>query len=263
MLYVLLASISSPTELSKHSGLLLYPIGINFGAYTMVFANPDISTGYLNTLFYVFVGTILNVILTVMGAYVLSRKWLKIRNFLMFLIVFTMFVNGGLIPSFLLIKGIGLYDTRWALLIPGVVSTWNLIMTRTYFNTIPPSLEESAKIDGANDFIILFRIMVPLAVPIIAVITLYYAVGHWNSWFSASIYLQNKQLFPLQLFLREILVNNNTSTLMSGVSTIDKEPISDNIKYATIVASTLPVLLLYPFLQRYFVNGIMIGAVKE
>jgi putative aldouronate transport system permease protein len=263
MLYVISASLSVPGELAKSGGMLLFPKGFQLDTYKAVFQNSDIGTGYLNTLFYVGAGTLINLFLTVLGAYVLSRKSFAYRNQFMLFVTFTMFVNGGLVPNYLLVKDVGILHTRWALLLPGAINTYNLIMTRTYFNTIPVSLEEAAKIDGAGHWMILFRIMVPLSTPILAVITLYYSVAHWNSWFNAMIYLNNRVTWPLQLVLREILILNETGGMMEGTVTIDKQPIAENIKYATIVAATVPILCVYPMVQKYFVKGVMIGAVKE
>jgi putative aldouronate transport system permease protein len=262
-LYVVFASISDPTAVVQHRGLLLWPIGFNPGAYGMVFDNPMILIGYANTLFYVVVGTTINIILTSLGAYGLSRGNVMLKNPIMFLITFTMFFSGGLIPIYLLVMGVGMLNTRWALVIPNAINAYNLIIMRTSFGSVPVSLEESAKIDGANDFTVLFRIILPLSMPVVAVMILFYGVGHWNAWFNAMIYLRKRELYPLQLILREILIANSTDSMMTSVSTMDKEPIGETIKYATIVVATLPILFIYPFLQKYFVQGVMIGAIKE
>lgn len=221
-----------------------------------------ITTGYRNTLIYVVAGTAINLVATAIGAYVLSRRNLYFKNVLMMLIVITMFFGGGLIPTYLLINNLGMLNTIWAMLIPGMIGTFNMIIMRTAFQSVPISLEESAKIDGANDLIILFRIIIPLSMPVIAVMILWYAVGHWNSYFGALIYLRDRELFPLQLVLREILITNTTDSMMTEASG-DRMAIADTIKYATIIVSTLPILLLYPFLQKYFVKGVLIGAIKE
>jgi putative aldouronate transport system permease protein len=186
-----------------------------------------------------------------------------LKNPIMMLIVFTMFFSGGLIPNYLLVSELGMLNTRWALIIPGAISTYNLIIMRTSFQGIPASLEESAKIDGANDFTILFRIILPLSLPIVSVMILFYGVSHWNAWFNALLYLRDRDLYPLQLVLREILITNSTDSMTTGASDIDKALISETIKYAAIIVATVPVLFLYPFLQKYFVKGVMIGAVKE
>ncbi|AYB43009.1 carbohydrate ABC transporter permease [Paenibacillus lautus] len=260
--YVAFASFSDPASLAQHRGLLFAPLDINFGAYKAVFNNPMITTGYRNTLIYVVAGTAINLVATAIGAYVLSRRNLYFKNVLMMLIVITMFFGGGLIPTYLLINNLGMLNTIWAMLIPGMIGTFNMIIMRTAFQSVPISLEESAKIDGANDLIILFRIIIPLSMPVIAVMILWYAVGHWNSYFGALIYLRDRELFPLQLVLREILITNTTDSMMTEASG-DRMAIADTIKYATIIVSTLPILLLYPFLQKYFVKGVLIGAIKE
>lgn len=262
LLYILFASLSDPTYVAQTRGLMLYPKDITIEAYKMVFKNPMIITSYLNTFFYVIVGTTINILLTSLGAYVLSRKKVMWANFIMFMIVFTMFFEGGLIPLYLLVSELNMIDTRWALILPTAISAFNLIIMRTSFQGIPDSLEESARIDGANDFTILFKIILPLSLPVVAVMVLFYGVYHWNSWFHAMIFLQDRELFPVQLVLREILIANDTSSMTSGVSAVDAMPIGETVKYATIVVATLPILCLYPFLQKYFVKGVMIGGIK-
>ncbi|SMG56632.1 carbohydrate ABC transporter permease [Paenibacillus aquistagni] len=262
-IYVFFASLSNPAALASHRGLLLLPLDLNMNAYKAVFDNPMITTGYRNTIFYVVCGTAINLLLTALGAYVLSRRNLYFKNMLMLLIVITMFFGGGLIPTYLLINKLGMLNSVWALLIPGAISTFNMIIMRTGFQAVPISLEESARMDGANDLVILFRIIIPLSMPVIAVMILWYAVGHWNSYFSALIYLRDRELFPLQLVLREILITNSTDSMMTDAGAQDRIAIAETIKYATIIVSTLPILLLYPFLQKYFVKGVLIGAIKE
>lgn len=261
--YVFMASISDSMRLLSHTGVLLKPLGFTMNAYTMVFRNPNILTGFHNTLFIVTVGTVSNLFVTCLGAYVLSRKGVPWTRPIMLIIVFTMFFSGGLIPTYLLVNNwLGLGNSLAALIIPGLVSTWNLIILRTSFQSIPESLIESARIDGAQDFTILFRIVVPLSMPVIAVMILFYSVGHWNSWFGAMIYLRDRSLFPLQLVLREILIQNSAQFLASDASSGDLEAIGESVKYATIIIATLPILLVYPFLQKYFVKGVMIGSIK-
>ncbi|AEE95363.1 carbohydrate ABC transporter permease [Mahella australiensis] len=262
-LHVFFASISDPTAVVQHRGLLLWPEGFTAGAYKLVFKNPMIPVGYKNTLIYVLAGTTINIFMTTLGAYGLSRRNVYFKNHIMFLITFTMFFSGGLIPTYLLVKDLGMTDTRWALLIPNAISAYNLIIMRTSFAGVPVSLEESAKLDGANDFTVLFRIILPLSMPVVAVMILFYGVNHWNSWFNAMIYLRDRQLFPLQLVLREILISNSTDTMIAGSAGLDREPIGETVKYATIIVATVPILFIYPFLQRYFVKGVMIGAIKE
>ncbi|MFD2614422.1 carbohydrate ABC transporter permease [Paenibacillus gansuensis] len=263
LLYVLFSSVSDPALLAQHRGLLFLPTGFTMAAYKAVFDNPMIGKGYQNTLFYVMAGTLMNLFFTSLGAYVLSRKNVLFGNFLMFMIVITMVFSGGLIPSYIVVTKLGMLNTPWALLIPGLINTFNMIIMRTAFQSVPVSLEESARMDGANDFTILFRIIIPLSMPVIAVMILWYAVGHWNSYFSALIYLRDRELYPLQLIMREILITNSTDNMMTGASMGDRIPIGETIKYATIIISTLPILCLYPFLQKYFVKGVMIGAIKE
>lgn len=262
-LYVLFASISTPAEFVQHRGILLWPKGFSLDSYRMVFENPNIIRSYLNTIFYVVVGTTLNILMTALGAYGLSRKNVMWKGTIMMLIVMTMFFDGGLIPKYLLVKNMGLLDTYWALIIPSAMTTWNLIIMRTAFQGVPDALEESARIDGASDWTILFRIIIPLSLPVIAVMVLFYGVWHWNKWFDALIYLRDRNLFPLQLILREILIQNDTSSMMTSVGGGDRMPVGETIKYATIMVATLPILFLYPFLQKYFVKGVMIGAIKE
>lgn len=264
LLYVLFASLSNPGELARHQGIMLAPLGFSTAAYEAVFANPNIITGYRNTLFYVVAGTVINMILTCLGAYALSRRNVMWKTPITLMIVFTLFFSGGLIPTYLLVaRTLNWIDTPWAILIPGAISTWNLLVLKTAFEQVPPALEESARMDGANDFVILFRIVIPLSLPALAVITLFYAVAHWNAYFSALIYLRDRALYPLQLVLREILIANQTGDMTTGTLGGDVEPIGETIKYATIVVATVPILFLYPFLQRYFVKGVLIGAIKE
>lgn len=262
LVFVLFASFSDPGLLVQNRGLLLFPKGFTTDAYRMVFMNPAIGSAYLNTLFYVIVGTAINILLSSMAAYGLSRREVLWKNMIMFMIVFTMFFEGGLIPTFLLVGNLGLLDTRWAIIIPTAVSAFNLIIMRTAFQAVPVELEESARLDGANDFRICWSIVFPLSLPVIAVMLLFYGVSHWNSWFSAMIYLQDRALFPLQLILREILIANDTSSMMTEISSGDQMPIGQTIKYATIIIATVPILCVYPFLQKYFVKGVMIGAIK-
>ncbi|RXZ82944.1 carbohydrate ABC transporter permease [Paenibacillaceae bacterium] len=262
LIFVLFASFSEPGQLVQNRGLLLFPKGFTLEAYRMVFMNPAIGTAYFNTLFFVVVGTTVNIVLSSMAAYGLSRRDVMWKHVIMFMIVFTMFFDGGLIPSYLLVGNLGMLDSRWALIIPGAISAFNLIIMRTAFQAVPVELEESARLDGAGDFRICWSIVFPLSLPVIAVMLLFYGVSHWNSWFSALIYLQTRSLFPLQLILREILIANDTSSMLTSVSSGDQMPVGQTIKYATIIVATVPVLFVYPFLQKYFVKGVMIGAIK-
>lgn len=263
LLYILFASFSDPTLLSQHRGLLTSPLGFSTQAYARVFENPNILTGYRNTIFYVASGTFINIVMTTLGAYVLSRRGVLWKEPIMFLIVFTMFFSGGLIPTFLLVgRSLGWINSPLALLIPGAIQTYNLIIMRTAFQEVPYELNEAARMDGANDFQILWRVYIPLVMPVLAVMVLFYAVSHWNSFFPAMIYLRNRDLYPLQLVLREILIQNSTASMTTTAASGDMEMISETIKYATIVVATVPILLIYPFLQRYFVKGVLIGSIK-
>jgi putative aldouronate transport system permease protein len=262
LLHVVFASFSNPNEIIAHRGLLWKPLGFNLEAYKLVFSNPRVYTGYRNTLFIVIVGVALNLLITALGAYVLSRKGVMWNNWFMMLITFTLFFSGGLVPLYLVVKGVGLTNTLWSTILPFAVSTFNLIVMRTSFMSVPDSLEESAKIDGANHFTILFRIIIPLSIPVIAVMGLYYAVEKWNGWFYASIFIQDHNLYPLQIFLREILILSSTDTLSSNSAVGEQYQIGATIKYATIMVATLPILCVYPFIQRFFVKGVMIGALK-
>ena len=262
LLYVLFASLSEATSFEQNAGFLLWPQSFTIGAYKLVFRNIMIGIGYRNTLFYMVLGTSINLILTVLTAFILSRKQYPFKRALNLLIIFTMFFNGGLIPNFLIVKNLGLIDSIWALLLPTAVSTYNMVIMRTAFSGIPPALEESAKLDGAGDIRVLCQILIPLAMPTIAVMILFYGVSHWNSWFPAMIYIRTRTKYPLQLILREILIANSTNTMTVNLDTIDTEAVAEVVKFATIVVATVPILLIYPFLQRFFVKGVMIGAVK-
>ena len=257
--YGICASFSKASLLMGQPGILFKPLGFTTEAYKKVFSDSRIWIGYANTIFYVVAGTLINLVMTVLGAYFLSRKDVPGQKVITVLIMFTMYFSGGLIPQFLNIQQLGLYETRLAMLLPGAVSTFNLIIMRTAMASIDISLEESARLDGANHFTILSRIMVPLTKPTMAVLVLYYGVGHWNSWFSAMIYLDDHNKEPLQLVIRQILI---LSSGLSGMGDSDTELIAESTKYATIVVATVPILVLYPFLQKYFVKGMMVGSVK-
>lgn len=262
LVHVLNASLSSPSQVLQQRGLFLFPKGINLAAYEAVFKNPMVLVGYKNTAIYVLIGTAINLVFTTLGAYCLSRQNLYFRNIIMFFIAFTMIFSGGLIPTYLLVDDLHLVNTRLAVMLPNAISVMNLIIMRTSFQAIPISLEESAKLDGASDLTIIFKIILPLSMPVVSVMLLFYGVRHWNSWFDAMIYFKNRDFYPLQLVLREILISNSTEGMMTGAETADKMPIGETIKYATIIVATVPILLVYPFLQKYFVKGVMIGAIK-
>lgn len=258
LIHIVAASFSVPSRFVAHKGILLWPEGFSLDSYKAVFKNMYIWTGYGNTLFIVIIGTVLNVLLSMIAAYCLSRKQVALAPTIMKLLVFTMYFSGGMIPFYLVVKGVGLYGSRWALVLPALVDTYNLIIMRTAFVSVPDSLKESAKLDGANAWTILWRIMAPLVKPTVAVITLYYAVSHWNSWFNAMLFLRDKTKYPLQLILRQILIQNDTADMTAGADYL----VSETIQYATVIVATLPILCIYPFVQKYFVKGVMIGAIK-
>ena len=261
--HVVMASVSDNTEIMRYQGILLWPKGFDLGAYNVVFQNPAVLRGYLNTIFVVVVGSAINVIMTSLAAYILSRKDFMLTKPLMIMIVITMYFSGGLIPFYFTVKGAGLDGSLWALIIPTVINTYYLIILKTAFLSIPDSLEEAAKVDGARHIGILFKIVFPLSMPTIAVLILYYGVDHWNEWFNAMIFLRTeREKYPLQLVLREILLQNTMAD--SAVINNDNRPdIGETVKYALIVVSTLPILCVYPFLQKYFVKGVLVGSVKE
>ena len=262
LLYVFMASVSESSALIQHRGLLLKPEGFTLKAYEMVFRNPMILKGYTNTAFVVIVGVAVNIFITALGAYFLSRKNVMWQKPIALAIIFTMYFSGGLIPLYLTVQKLSLFNSLWALILPVAVDTFNLIVMRTGFAAIPDSLEESAHIDGASHIQILFRIVFPLAMPVISVMILYYGVYHWNAWFHATLFLRERTLYPIQVILREILIINETDTMMEGVAEIQRNTVAETMKYATIIVATVPILCVYPFLQKYFVKGVMIGAIK-
>lgn len=259
LLHVLAGSFSDGTKYMTHSGLLLWPIDFTLDAYKQVVNNKNIWSGYTNTLFIVVVGTSLNLIFSIVAAFVLSRKDYLLKRAFNLMVVFSMYFSGGMIPFFLVVKGVGLYNSIWSLIIPSLISVFNLVIIRTAMVGVPESLEESAQLDGAGLLTVLFRILVPLIKPTIAVIALYYAVSHWNSWFNAMLFIKKRSMYPLQLILREIIIQNDLSATSSGDEAFF---MSETIQFATIVVATVPVLCIYPFIQKYFVKGVMVGAVK-
>ncbi len=264
MWHVLCASFSDARLLSAHSGILLWPDGYSFSAYKLMAKNPMILRGYGNTLFILVFGLALNMVMTSLAAYVLSRRNVMLNKALTIIIVFTMYFSGGMIPTYLNIIQLGMENTLWAVIVPGAISTYNMIVLRTGFAAVPESLEESAKIDGASSLRVLWQIILPLSMATVAVVTLYYAVAHWNSWFNAMLYLTDRNKFPLQLILREILINNDTSSMVTAmdVGAGDSSFVSETVKYAVIIVSVVPILCVYPFIQKYFTKGVMVGAVK-
>ncbi|WP_139997323.1 carbohydrate ABC transporter permease [Paenibacillus paridis] len=263
LLFIVSASFSDPAKVLNGEVWLL-PKGVSLDAYTNILHNDKIWVGYRNTIIYTVVGTVINIIMTILAAYPLSRPDLPGRGAIMVLITLTMFLSGGLIPTYLLVKELGMVNTMWALIVPGAIATYNLIVMRTYFqSSIPWELQEAAHMDGCSNWRLLFSIILPLSKPILAVMLLFYAVGHWNSFFPALIYIRDEALHPLQLVLREILMISQSAAIEGGsVGLEDQILLSESIKFAVIIVSTLPVLIMYPFVQRHFVKGVMIGSIK-
>jgi len=270
LVYIVSASISSPTYVNSGEMWLL-PKGITFEGYQRVFENQAIWRGYANTILYTVVGTLVNLLVTIPAAYALSRSDFVGRGFFMGMFLVTMFFGGGLIPTYLLVKELGLINSMWALILPGAASVWNIIVARTFFqSTIPKELQEAAHIDGCTNLRLFWKIVIPLSSPIIAVMALFYGVGHWNSYFNALVYLNDEAKYPLQMVLRQILVLQEMNSSGIGTATSGETAMAMNaradvaalLKYAVIIISTLPIIAIYPFLQRYFVQGVMIGSVK-
>lgn len=264
VLHVLAASLSDPNWLNTQSGLILWPKGINAEGYKLVFANSQMIRGFVNTIFYVAAATIIGMVVTIIGGYVLSRKELLWGNTIMMLISFTMLFSGGIIPSYIIMQHLHLLDTPWAVILPNCIGTFNLIIMRTGFTSLPPELEESARLDGAGELVIIFKVLLPLVKATAATIALYYIVLHWNSWFQASMYLQNRNLYPLQLILREILIMNDTTSAsaMADDAMANMDVYRQLVKYCTIIVSSAPIIVVYPFVMKYFKSGVMIGSIK-
>ncbi|MFD0871357.1 MULTISPECIES: carbohydrate ABC transporter permease [Paenibacillus] len=263
LVYVLSASFSSPESLMG-GRVWLFPVDIGLAGYKAVFEYKGVWIGYSNSLFYTVAGTVINVVMTIAAAYPLSRKDFYGGRTIMLIFAFTMIFSGGLIPNYLLVKELGLLNTRWALLIPNAMSIFNVVVMMSFFRSnIPAELLESAKMDGCSNFRFLLSIVLPLSGAVIAVITLFYAVGHWNSFFDALLYLSDKNKFPLQIYLREILLLNTTSDITLNVDEESKNfYLSELLKYSLIILSSLPMIVLYPFVQKYFVKGVMVGSLK-
>lgn len=265
LIFTVSASFSDPNAV--YSGrVILWPVDFTLQGYERVFQEKMLWIGYRNSIVYMTVGTLISTLLTITGAYALSRRDLPGRNIITGLLVFTMFFSGGIIPLYLIVRSLKLLNTMWALILPGAISMSNLIITRTFFaNSIPTGLLDAARIDGCNNIRFFFRIALPLSKPIIAVIALYYAIGLWNDYFNAMIYIKTRTSYPLQLFLREILISSQTSSAMTG-DVLEQEllaQLQEIIKYTLIVVGSVPLLVIYPFLQKYFVQGVMIGSLKE
>lgn len=263
LIYVFSSSLSSPLAVSS-GRVWLWPVDFSLRGYQVTLNSPQIVTGYANSLYYTFFGTLISVVLTVLLAYPLSRRTLVGRNGIMLFVTFTMIFSGGLIPTYLVVKDLGMLNTRWALLIPQAVAAWQVIIARTFFQVnIPDELAEAAALDGCSDLRFLWSVVLPLSKPILAVLVLMYAVGQWNAYFDALLYLKSADLQPLQLVLRSILIlNTSTSGTMDAVTMAERQQMADLLKYSLIVVGSLPVLIIYPFAQRYFVRGMLIGSIK-
>lgn len=267
LIYILSCSFSSTSAILEGK-VWLFPVDVTLIAYEAIFESKYIMTGYLNTIIYTSIGTVINVIMTILAAYPLSRKDFKARNVILFFFTFTMFFSGGLIPSYILINKLGLQNTLWVMVLPGALSVWNTIITRTFFqSTIPDELLDAANIDGCSDFQYVTRIVLPLSGAIIAVNVLFYSVGHWNAFFNAFLYLNNKRLYPLQLVLRDILIMNEVNQNIQVSSEVlveleKREALTMLLKYAVIIVASLPMMIIYPFVQKYFIKGVMIGSIK-
>lgn len=261
--HICIASFSDPSAVNQ--GLVVFkPVDITLEGYGKILSDSSIWNGYKNSIFYTVTGTMINLILTIPAAFVLSRKELAGRNIFMYLITFTMFFSGGMIPTYFVVKNLGMINTVWAMLLPGGIVTYNLIVAKSFFqSTIPEELIEAAFIDGSSYFRFFFGIALPLSKPILAVMVLFYAVGHWNAFFSALIYITKEELFPLQLILRNILVESEAAAMTDDIAAIaERQRMVELIKYGVVIVSSVPVLILYPFIQKYFVQGVMIGSIK-
>lgn len=267
ILNVLAVSLSSSDAITS-GRVSWYPIGFNINSYRTVLTNSEIFTAYKNTIVYALVGTGISLLFTILAAYAMSINGFALNKAFNRLLVFTMIFNGGLIPTYLVIKGLHLLDTLWVMVLPGCVTAYNLFICRTFFKGISPSLRESAQLDGANDFLVCFRIYVPVSLPVLCTIGLFVIVGHWNSWFNALMYLNDEKRYPLQMILRKIVINDDVrggayadsqmSTMMESLNVHPK-----NVQMASVMVAMIPILCVYPFLQKYFVKGVMLGSVKE
>ena len=260
--FIIIASFSDPDAVLAGQ-VILYPVKVTFEGYVKILQRTDVWRGYLNTIIYTVLTVILSLAVTIPGGWALSRKTIPGKKFLMIYFIIPMFFGGGLIPFYNVMCGLGLYNTIWAIVLPSILSVWNLFMTRTFFeSSIPDGLVEAAKIDGAGEFRIFTLLVLPLSKAILAVMALYYAIGQWNSYFNAMIFLQDENLYPLQLVLKEILIASETTTGGSGETILEQYRMANQIKYVSVIVSSLPVMLLYPFVQKYFAQGVMIGSLK-
>ena len=262
LLYIVSASFSNPAAVVSGE-MVLWPVGFNLEAYQRVFAHTDIWRSYLNSLLYTVAGTALSIVLTILAAYPLSRKDMKGRMFFTIFFTITMFFSGGVVPTFLVVKGIGIYNTVLAIILPRAITVYNIIILRSYFDSsIPWEIQEAGIIDGCSNMRLLRRVVVPLSGPVLAVLLLFYGVAAWNAYFDAMMYVTNRSLFPLSLIIREILIKNSLADMVQSGSNAAQIMQGQGVKYAVIIVSTLPVLVAYPFLQKYFLKGLMVGAVK-
>lgn len=266
LIYIVSASFSSTAAVMANR-VWLWPVEPSLKGYEAVFNNKDILTGFGNSILYTLVGTFVNLVVTLAAAYPLSRKDLRPRNVFMLVFSFTMFFSGGMIPSYLLISDLGLLNSRWSIILPGALSVYNMIIARQFFaSNIPTELLEASQLDGCSDFQFILRVVIPLSGAIVAVLGLFFAVGHWNAYFNALLYIGDRKKYPLQVFLREILIQNTIDASMTGSVSIEdevvKQGLEDLLKYSLIIVASVPVLLIYPFVQKYFVKGVMIGSIK-
>ena len=261
--FIVIASISDPDAVLAGE-VFLYPVKVTFSGFTKILEESSVWRGYLNTIIYTVLTVIFSLFVTIPAGWTLSRKNLPFKKFLMIYFIIPMFFGGGLIPFYNIMSRLGLVNTIWAIIIPSILSVWNLFMTKTFFaSSIPESLIEAAKIDGAGQFKTFLIVVLPLAKPIIAVMALYYAIGQWNSYFNAMIFLQDEKLYPLQLVLKEILIATESTVGGSGETILEQYRLATQIKYVSVIISSLPVLMLYPFAQKYFEQGVLIGSLKE
>lgn len=263
--FILIASVTNP-DIVNRGGLLLYPEAIYLDGYKKILEYEPLWTGYKNSLIYMVLGTSINLLITIPAGYVLSRKDMPWRRGIILLFTFTMFFSGGMIPTYMVVNGLGMRDTIWAMVIPNALAVYNLIITKTFFEqNMPEEMLDAAKMDGCTDFRYFMSIVLPLSKVVIAVIALFYAVGHWNSYFQALLYLNKKELYPLQIVLRNLLLMNETqqgAMISDPMSAASRAMLAEQLKYGIIIVSSVPLLILYPFLQKYFTQGVMIGAIK-
>lgn len=266
MWHVLCSSLSDPNWLNSYRGIVWWPHGLNFEGYNLVFENVQLIRGFFNTVLYVVLHLVIGLALSLTGGYVLAKRDVLWRDPIMFIISFTMLFNGGIVPTFINLRNLHMIDTIWAVVLPGSLSVMNLILMRTAFQTVPETLLESARLDGASEMRILWSISIPLIKATIATVSLYLVIGMWNSWFPAAIYLTDRKLYPMQLILREILIVNQDASIsaeaMSSLEGQDANLYRDLVKYSTIIVSSLPMIILYPFIMKYFKSGVRVGAIK-